>query len=39
MEKSKYKNDQNGMFYQMADLHLGMMLNLNKQKFQIISAD
>ncbi len=39
LEKNKYKNDNTGKYYCMKDLYMGQVLNLNKMKFQIISAD
>ena len=39
LEKSAYKNDQNGQYYKMSDLYVGLTMNINRQKFQIISAD
>jgi hypothetical protein len=39
LEKNNYKNDENGQYYKMSDLYLGLFLNINKQKFQIVSAD
>jgi len=39
LEKNNYKNDENGQYYKMSDLYLGIVFNINKQKFQIVSAD
>lgn len=30
LERNKYKNDETGKFYQMKDLYMGVVLNINK---------
>ena len=39
LERQKYKNDVTGEYFKMSDLYMGAVLNINKQQFQIVSAD
>lgn len=39
LERSRYKNDESGEYISMADLHMGAVLKINKQLFQIEDAD
>lgn len=39
LERQKYKNEDTDEYFKMGDLYMGAVLTINKQKFQIVSAD